>query len=221
MQRTNRPTPTLTVSDFLLSPESRSGVEFAVRSIPGGIRLIVHLASLSSDPRLQSVAAAWNAGTPGRTRARTHIDQLCTDAGISQADFIGNVAATAFELGMDVSVFVGMAQYAAESLKYSVNRALNDPQDRFWKPTEERPKSRNRAPASPEYSACINVARMRAQWRLSQSQFARLFITTVRTVKRWEAGRSGLTAHQRFFLELFMKYVERNGIRELRKRFVE
>ena len=38
--------------------------------------------------------------------------------------------------------------------------------------------------------------------------------------RRWEAGLSALTTHQQFFLKLFTGYIERNGVREFRRRFV-
>ena len=64
------------------------------------------------------------------------------------------------------------------------------------------------------------VVTLRKRWGLSQKQFARLFMTTARTLKRWEAQRSGLTPHQQYFLGVFARYVQRNGLKAFRRRFV-
>jgi transcriptional regulator with XRE-family HTH domain len=64
------------------------------------------------------------------------------------------------------------------------------------------------------------IAVFRKLCGLSQKQFADLFMTTARTVKRWESGRSDMTPHHEFFLTAFVGYVERNGVRDFRRRFV-
>jgi DNA-binding transcriptional regulator YiaG len=53
-----------------------------------------------------------------------------------------------------------------------------------------------------------NRVTLRKRWGLSQKQFASLFMTTARTVKRWEAGRSRMTPHQQNFLGVFARYVQ-------------
>jgi hypothetical protein len=64
------------------------------------------------------------------------------------------------------------------------------------------------------------VVTLRKRWRLSQMQLASLFMTTARSVKRWEGGRSGLTPHQQYFLGVFARYVARYGVKAFRRRFV-
>jgi hypothetical protein len=66
---------------------------------------MIHLAHLSIDPRVRSVARAWHSLTEVE-RIETRIEEVCRAAGIGGADFIGCVAGTAWELGIDVAAFL-------------------------------------------------------------------------------------------------------------------
>ena len=84
---------------------SAGRLEHAARFFPGRARTMIHLAHLSIDPRVRSVARAWHSLTEVE-RIETRIEELCRAAGISGADFIGCVAGTAWELGIDVAAFL-------------------------------------------------------------------------------------------------------------------
>ncbi len=45
-------------------------------------------------------------------------------------------------------------------------------------------------------------------------------MTSVRTVKRWEANQARPDAHEEWFLGLFIQYVQQYGLGEFRERFV-
>ncbi len=78
----------------------------------------------------------------------------------------------------------------------------------------------SRVRSAEAHHACSQMARMRERWRLSQRQFARLFVTSVRTVRRWEGYKYAPTLHQQWFLGLFVQWAEQHGIRKFRRRFV-
>jgi len=69
------------------------------------------------------------------------------------------------------------------------------------------------------YRTQRRVAAFRKQLGLSQPQFGDLFMTTERTVKRWESGQLAMTPHQQYFLERFAEYVKRKGLKAFRRRF--
>ncbi len=199
----------------------RSGkLEHAARFFPGRVRTMIHLAHLSSDPRVRGVAHAWRSLTEVE-KVETHIEELCRAAGIGGADFIGCVAGTAWELGIDVASFLTGRPGHAVSLRIAIGNALmtGQPVEVFLSPNKwNRRRDRMRAVWASRASG--EAVALRRRSRLSQAQFASLFMTSVRTVRRWEAGLSALTTHQQFFLRLFAGYIERNGVREFRRRFV-
>jgi DNA-binding transcriptional regulator YiaG len=181
---------------------------------------MIHLAHLSIDPRVRSVARAWHSLTEVE-KIETHIEALCRAAGSSGVDFIGCVAGTAWELGINVAAFLTGRPGHAVSLRSAIGRALmtGQPVEVFLSPTKWN-RRRDRLRAAWASRASREAAVLRRRSRLSQSQFAGLFMTSVRTVRRWESGQSTLTTHQQFFLRLFAEYIERNGVREFRCRFV-
>lgn len=68
--------------------------------------------------------------------------------------------------------------------------------------------------------ACEQMIRARKCWRLAQREFAGLFMTTVRTVRRWEHREFAPTPHQQWFLRVLSAYANIHGLREFRARFV-
>jgi DNA-binding transcriptional regulator YiaG len=181
---------------------------------------MIHLAHLSSDPRVRSVARAWQSLTEVE-KIETRIEELCRAAGIGGADFIGCVAGTAWELGIDVASFLTGRPGHAVSLRSAIGGALMTRQPiEVWLSPNKWNRRRDRLRAAWASRASGEAAGLRRRSRLSQAQFASLFMTSARTVRRWEAGLSALTTHQQFFLRLFAEYIERNGVREFRRRFV-
>jgi DNA-binding transcriptional regulator YiaG len=96
---------------------------------------------------------------------------------------------------------------------------MGQPVDVWLSPTKWN-RHRNSLIAAWDRRANDEAAALRRGSRLSQSQFASLFMTGARTVRQWEAGLSALTTHQQWFLKLFVRYIERNGVREFRRRFI-
>lgn len=195
-------------------------LEHAARFFSGRVRTMIHLAHLSSDPRVRGVAHAWRSLTEVE-KIETRIEELCRAAGSSGVHFIGCVAGTAWELGIDVAAFLTGRPGHAVSLRSAIGEELmtGQPLEVFLSPNKW---NRRRDRLRPVWAsrASDEAAALRRRSRLSQAQFAGLFVTSVRTVRRWEAGLSALTTHQQFFLRLFAGYIERNGVREFRCRFV-
>ena len=71
-----------------------------------------------------------------------------------------------------------------------------------------------------EHQICSEVGRLRVEWALSQSQFARLLNTSVRTVKRWESHSHKPTPDVRIILASFQDYIAAHGLDAFRERFV-
>jgi DNA-binding transcriptional regulator YiaG len=181
---------------------------------------MMHLAWLSSDPRVRTVAGTWHS-LAAVARGDTRIEESCSAAGISAADFIGGVVGTGWELGMDISAFLAESVARAVSLRSAIGHALMMGQPvEVWLSATDWNRTRDRLLAAWSQRASGEASALRRRLRLSQAQFAHLFMTGVRTVRRWEARLSALTRHQQFFLQLFVRYVERNGVREFRRRFV-
>jgi hypothetical protein len=182
-----------------------------------------HLAGLSGgDPRVRAVAHAWHS-LSAVEKVECHIEELCRAAGISGADFVGHVSGTASELGIERRIKLNGEPGHADPLRTALGEELMKGHTPLppltWPPTAWN-RCRDRLLAGWSRRASDEAAALRRRSRLSQSQFASLFMTSVRTVRRWEAGLSALTMHQQFFLRLFAEYIERNGVREFRCRFV-
>jgi transcriptional regulator with XRE-family HTH domain len=64
------------------------------------------------------------------------------------------------------------------------------------------------------------IGRVREEWGLSQSQFAALFMTDTRTVRRWENGQLPLSLRHQWFFGLFVQYARNNGVDRFLNRFV-
>src|ERR1019366_5310907 len=196
-----------------------SRLELAARAIPGGLATMIHLAWLSDDPRAQTVARRWKSSSGERSRG-VQIEQLCDAAGIDDREFAGKVAGAAWELGIALPRFIAGVAEAGESLKDAHVRTLmvGEPIIPWLEPAELK-RCRDRLLRESEHRICDDVARLRREWGLSQSQFARLFLTDVRTMKRWQAREMKPTPRHRWLLRLFALYVERKGLRAFRHRF--
>ena len=195
-------------------------VEAAARLLPGRVRTMMHVARLSGNPRVRAVAEAWQSLT-AIGKIECYIEDLCRGAGIGAGDLIGSVAGTGWEFGINVAAFCVQKPGYTVSLRTALGEALmkGQPLELCLTPTAWN-RRRDRLVAEWMQRANGVAATLRRRSRLSQSQFASLFMATTRTVRRWEARLSALTTHQQFFLRLFVMYIERNGLPEFRRRFV-
>src|SRR5260370_25912395 len=71
-------------------------------ALPGGIDTMIHLAWLSPDASVRAVASRWNSLTCPE-RQRIAVEEVCWEVGIDTAYFVGQIAAAAWELGIDIS----------------------------------------------------------------------------------------------------------------------
>jgi len=60
----------------------------------------------------------------------------------------------------------------------------------------------------------------RQHWGVSQSQFATLFATSVRSVRRWENGQLEPRGHQLWLFGLLVEYATVHGLDQFLRRFV-
>ena len=183
---------------------------------------MIHFAHLSIDPRVRSVARAWQSLTEVE-KIETRIEELCRAAAIRDAEFIGQIDSIASELGIERRIKLNGEPGHADPLRTALGEELMKGHTPLppltWPPTAWN-RCRERLRAVWASRASDETAALRRRSRLSQSQFAALFMTSVRTVRRWGAGMSALTTHQQFFLRLFAEYIERNGVQKFRCRFV-
>lgn len=71
-----------------------------------------------------------------------------------------------------------------------------------------------------DFRICDSLVRLRREWGLSQTQFARLCNVSLRTVKRWEARRGRPMARTRTLLGILMRCVEANGLAAFHEHYV-
>jgi len=84
------------------------------------------------------------------------------------------------------------------------------------------PSCLRKRPLTPsERAVCDWVKQTRAELQISQSQFARLLNTDVRTVKRWESYQCKPRRHQRHWLWTFSEFVKNHGAEAARKRYLQ
>ena len=194
-------------------------LEAAARPLPGRLRTMMHLAWLSRDKRVRAVAEGWHALTAVE-QADTPIEELC-NGGISGADLVASVGGTAWELGIPIAAFIVGESEHAVSLKDALGQVLmTGHRVSVWWPPTKWNRHRDKLMATFVLRASDEAAALRRRLRLSQAQFGSLFMSTKRTVRRWEADESDLTMHQQYFLRLFVRYIEWHGVREFRRRFV-
>jgi hypothetical protein len=77
------------------------GLNYFALFLPGGVENMIFLARLSEDEKVQEVARRWNA-VPRKDRKNSSLDELCKAACVDPGKFLGVVAGTAYELGIDV-----------------------------------------------------------------------------------------------------------------------
>ena len=198
------------------------------------------LAWLSSDKPARAVANAWRA-LAIETKRRTTVEDLCGSADITVTEFFRSVYWTGLELNAlfrrprDLPIFMlGLLKRDGSdpgvSLEINMSRAsvksafeaklmLGESLELFLAPRKYR-RRLNHLLALWKAQACDYVVIMRRRWQLSQAQFAGLFMTDVRVVKRWEAHQAQPTIRHQWFLQLFALYVKEHGLGTFRRRFV-
>jgi len=218
-------------------------LKYEAAGLPGGLETMILLGWLSEDDRVRAIAGRWSS-LPRTIRPQVELEELCREIGLDRAVFGHNITMTAFDLGIDVSALLGrVASYPSvirgvfttpglhlEALRLT---GILAPRLQFV-PREEstivtatglRGPSKHdsrgsRARSLESNQACGRMARARWRWGLSQGQFARLFMTSVRTVRRWEDRQFAPTPHQQWFLGLFEKYIAKEGLAAFLSRFV-
>ena len=68
--------------------------------------------------------------------------------------------------------------------------------------------------------ACDYMAKMRRRLRLTRRQFADLFMTSLRTVERWETHTRRPSTRHQWQLRLLAQYAKERGLATFRRRFV-
>jgi hypothetical protein len=83
-----------------------------------GAETMVMLASLSRDDRVRAVAERWTL-LSRKAKQTIEFEQLCRAVHIDGGHFFSVITGTAFELGMDVSGFIGSVQATSPQLPTS------------------------------------------------------------------------------------------------------
>jgi len=191
---------------------------------------MIVLAWLCEDERVREAAAQWSLLTSAE-KQKVEIETLCLAVGVDPADFIRGVAATAWELGIEFPLRVGIQDLRSYVRRWDYDllsgrtRALF-PTSLLYAPDDlhrrqnKRLSSGKRVRSPEDHAACDTFEANRREWRLSKTQFADLFMTTRRTVMRWEDHLYSPTPHQRWLMEGFLEYVKANGRRAFLRRFV-
>jgi DNA-binding transcriptional regulator YiaG len=158
------------------------------------------------------------------------IEVLCLAVGVEPADFIRGVAATAWELGIEFPLRPGIGDVWSyiQQVEYDL---LSGPtlgpiptsvytRDDVHLRQNKRISLAERVRSAEDHAACDTFAANRREWRLTKVQFADLFMTTRRTVMRWENHLYSPTTHQQWLMERFLEYIKTNGRRAFLRRFV-
>ena len=219
---------------------------YAQRHLRGGLETLVVLAGLSRDQGTRAVAKRWCA-LARKEKESVEVEEICQAAGVEYGTFFREIACTGWEVGIIVPLAfpIGeMTAFIAEAMRSVRVR------EQYWKavalmhraePTlapleipaatlthdlrSHRGSSRRlcrgqRVYSEDEDQICNRFAESRRLWLLSQTQFADLFLTTKRSIRRWEEHRFCPAPTQQWFLELFTKYIQKNGRRAFLRRFV-
>jgi DNA-binding transcriptional regulator YiaG len=195
--------------------------------LPGGVETMMFLAWLSEDPGTRAVAKRWVA-LARKQKEDIEIEEICRAAGLEYGIFFSEIASTGFELGIivplafPIGAVTGFIGEAIRSVRvreeYWKAVALMDPAEPAVAPLERpavtlnhdqrshRGASRRlcqgeRVHSADDYETCSRFAETRQRWRLSQAQFAELFMTTRRTIRRWEEHQFCPAPTQDWFLE--------------------
>jgi DNA-binding transcriptional regulator YiaG len=180
-------------------------------SIPGGLEVMLALGWLSGDAQARAVRDRWQS-LPRQAKRGIGVEDVCRAVGIDVGEYFGIVAATAFDLGMDVSTFIGCVERMNARVVGCAQRVI----------TGARQSKPLFGALRPEKIGveCDAMAAFRRKWKLSEQQFSRVLGCGLRSVKRWESGECTPQLHQRWVLELLRRYASRNGIAAFRRRFV-
>ena len=217
--------------------------------IPGGVETMVTLASLSRDDRVRAIADRWTS-LSRKAKQTVEFEQLCRNVGIDGGHFFSAIAATAFELRMDVSGFIGSLEcwtvqvptfpQQATAVKDTAMREQFFKAAAFWAGTtsglvcepvslartlgrrgmSKRIDRGHRVLSREGRRSCDRMAAFRRKVALSQRQFAQLFTTSGRTVRHWERRKFTPTPHQQWLLGILVRYAKQNGITAFQHRFV-
>jgi DNA-binding transcriptional regulator YiaG len=202
---------------------------YAQRHLRGGLETMIVLAWLSDDARVREIATSWSRLTHAEKR-KVEIERLCLEVGVEPADFVRAVAGAAWELGIEFPLNFGLGDVRTyvQQVEYDLlSGPTLGPIPTYWYAFgDEQHRRRKRitfgksARSMEDHTACDTFAAIRRKWRLSQAQFANLFMTSERTVRRWEAHMYGPAPNQRWLMGRFVEYVETNGRRAFLRRFV-
>jgi hypothetical protein len=130
----------MNADEAVLPPPIPLPCNFSLRhlanTIPGGVETMILFAWLSDDDRARTVRDRWNS-LPRRAKHSVEVEDLCRAVGIDAGHFFGIVAARAFKLGMDTSVFIGGVLPITTQVVGSVNRVITGKgtgrSKQFWK----------------------------------------------------------------------------------------
>ena len=202
---------------------------YAQRHLRGGLETMMVLAWLCENERVREVATLWSWLTHAE-KLTVEIERLCQEVGVEAKDFIREAAGTAWELWVEfpLKFDLGDVRSYLQQVEYDLLSgptlgpiptswyAFGDEQHRCRK----RITCGKRARSMQDHAACNTFGAIRRQWRLSRAQFANLFVTSIRTARRWEIHLSTPTPNQQWFMERFVEFVKTNGRRAFLRRFV-
>jgi len=163
---------------------------------------MILLAGLATDARVREVAQRWQSLTDAE-KEDTSLERICCGVEIDSGKFIGEVAATGWDLGIDIGTLIGGM---AGTIEWHRDLQL------LWYWDEEYSGTRQAIGGQ--------LPLLRQELALSQARFAKLFLTTARTVRRWESRETFPTEHQQWFGYILMRSAARHGIRKFVRRFI-
>jgi hypothetical protein len=167
--------------------------------LPDGTRTLMYLAWLSRDLRVRELAERWRAHV---VNDYLLFDRPCAACGITTAEFMAEVTATAWELDP------------------ALGQALVTLTDVLRQPLGRREFPTMKVELLSDGRPCARAVALRCRLRLSQAQFADLLMTTTRTVKFWEAHAVKPSGRCQCWLALLARYAAEHGVDALRQRFV-
>jgi DNA-binding transcriptional regulator YiaG len=218
---------TLIVLAWLSGDESVRAIARRWMSLPGPIRRKVELEELCHETGVEA----------GRIGGK--LATVAFELGINASPFIGSVQSfpaflqTAFTtpgkehmalkaMGLlpQLGTRLHRAHPAQRDESVSETDSAEPSEDHRRRGPSRRAARGQRVRSRDALHACEKMVLARKHWGLSQRQFANLFMTTVRTVRRWEKREFAPTPHQQWFLGVFANYVRERGLVQLREHFV-
>ena len=166
---------------------------------------------LSGNAQARAVRDRWHS-LPRQAKRGIEVEDLCRAVGIDVGQYFGIVAATAFDLGMDLAPFISGVERMTTRLAACVNQVMG-------RDSGQSKQYRESATVSPGFARLLSaegcrdaMAGFREKWTLSQQQFSKVLGCGLRSVKRWEGRQCNPQPHQRWILELLRRYVSRKGV---------